>query len=365
MNAIPQDINAENTLDWQGKMSDAIELVHTLVRRGTNVMMRGPSGVGKTEMASTIADQLFPIEEEGTQNFCWFSTNSKRVDELNGMPAINIEELETDYMRPSALPVWKPGFPLKKKWAKRGILLLDEVNTTSDRQMYAGLLSLLNEGRIGDWFLAPGWVIIGTGNRKEDRASNTNEMGEAVDNRWGNIVVLPCIKAWSVHAAKKGCDPRLIAFLLNREEYLHKRPVDRSQHAWPSPRMWLKEVAKYMDEKPSLRLNIFWALVGRHAAQELEAFLRVFTKLPGIDKVIADPDNAPIPNDPDGRYAMVAMFSRNTTRQNFDKLMTYTRRLGEEFEMFYGTYMANADENMKKTKTYIDFEVRNQHLMVM
>lgn len=350
------------------KISEAIGIVETYIKHHTPVMEWGTYGIGKTQLPEQITNKLFPAPA-GKKNYVWFPVNMRLPEEVHGMPAINMADKQTLYMRPASLPV----LPLGPEFAEEGVICIDEINTAS-RAMFAALNGLICEHRIGDWQIAPGWRFVATGNRRQDKAANTNDMGTALDNRWAHITLEPCIEAWSRHAATRGIDPYLIAFLNLRREFLHyewmvekemRDPRDMNCHTRPSPRLYTEQVNKYMGEKPSMRLELVSGLVGYDTASELEGFMRVAKELARLSDIVADPMNAKVPDDPSAKYAMVAMMIRAAEKKTIGKLIPYAQRLGREFELLFGIDLVRRDPDFANVTAMADWCVRNQDVLLI
>lgn len=78
-----------------------------------------------------------------------------------------------------------------------------------------------------------------------------------------------------------------------------------------------------------------WAgSVGKGDAIKAHAFKKRQASLPDIDSVLLDPDNAPIPDEPDCRLMVAMALSDRMTAQNFGQCLTYLNRLPKMFRAY-------------------------------
>jgi hypothetical protein len=249
----------------------------------------GPPGVGKTDVVKQVGERLgVPVVD--------FRLGQLTPSDLRGMPVVDHEARATRYYPPDELP--REG---------EGILLLDEYPQAVP--VMQGLAQqLLLARRLGSYVLPPGWLVLGLGNRKEDRAS-VFDMPSQVENRFKHYVVEAHLDEWRAWAAANGIHEHVIAFLSLRPALLHA--YDGLSRAWPSPRSW--HVAS----------EDYWAgasvvpSVGEAAGREFEAFVGLYASLPQVDSVLdRDDHGTAFPRDLSTVYAVViALALRSDTAQ--------------------------------------------------
>jgi MoxR-like ATPase len=239
----------------------------------------GPPGVGKTDVVRQVGERLgVPVVD--------FRLGQLTPSDLRGMPVVDHATRSTRYYPPEELP--RDG---------EGILLLDEYPQAVP--VMQGLAQqLLLARRLGSYELPQGWLVIGLGNRKEDRAS-VFDMPSQVENRFKHFVVQANLDEWRVWAASSGIHDHIVAFLSFRPELL--TAYDPLSRAWPSPRSWhaaSEDHAEGASIVPS---------VGEAAGLEFEAFIGIFASLPHIDVLLdRDDHGVPFPQEQSAIYAVVA-----------------------------------------------------------
>ena len=190
----------------------------------------------------------------------------------------------------------------------KGILFLDEINMAPPA-IQGIAQQLILDRKVGSYTVPDGWLIWAAGNRREDRAS-VHEMPGPLANRFLHFEVEADFESFREWALGHDIHEQVIAFLAFRTELLHRQDAQRS--AWPSPRTW--EMAS--------ELHIMGAsvesAVGPAAAQEFDAFLKTYAKLPSLDTILAGKGTRmKFPKDPSLRYAMtigLAMRSNDSER---------------------------------------------------
>jgi hypothetical protein len=133
------------------------------------VLLMGDTGVGKSQFAVQAA------RKAGMQARVLTLSLYDSAAELMGLPHINKRGV-TVYARPSILPV-----------SGRGVLILEELNRASPLVL-AGIYELLLTGRIGEYTLPPGWVIMACANPPDDRYE-VNILDDALLARFIHIEV--------------------------------------------------------------------------------------------------------------------------------------------------------------------------------
>lgn len=325
------------------------KILPILIADDIPIMLHGPMGIGKTEIADEVAEEMkLPLID--------WRTNLRDPVDARGIPMPNIKTRTTEWMMPSDLPFEGTSHPDK------GILRLDEINTGSPQMMNV-CLQLVLERRVGEHRLKKGWRIIATGNRAKDKAS-INRMGLPLKNRFAHFELTPDPDSFVAWGLKKGIDPRLLAFIrfTAKEGLLHMPPKDDDTHAFPTPRQWVL-AAKYINQPRDIRPVLIGSLVGDTASSKLEGFLRVYHELPTAEEVMKTPSKARVPTEPAARFAVSMMVSREITRKNVNAALEYAKRLGREMEMHTVIDATTRDADLLHTSAYGKWAVENQDLL--
>lgn len=251
------------------------------------------------------------------------------VTDLKGLPVPDLAARLTTWLAPDDLPFVQNAarFPTDRPI----YLFLDELNAAPP-SMQAACFGLVLERRAGPHILLPNVRIIAAGNRREDKAAAQN-MPSALANRFAHIDCTSDPDDWCEWAARNGLPPVLVAFIRwsyrpGNTAMLHVPPVGTADaRAFPTPRS-VASVAPFVDVPDAeIRNALIAGLVGQPWAQQFEAFRLIWSRLPPIAAILADPDGAPVPAEPGLAYAIAGALAARATLANFRAVGTYAARL--------------------------------------
>jgi hypothetical protein len=234
-----------------------------------------------------------------------------------------------------------------------GVLFLDELPQapTANQNIAA---QIVNERRVGPHHLPAGWVIVAAGNRTSDRAG-TNNMPSHLKDRLMFLEVEADLEDTIAYFYSKRIDERVCAFLRFRPEWLHK--FDRDANACPSPRSW-ERVSSIMSWglDPVNQLEALAGQVGRAATADFHGFIKLYSTVPDMDELIANPMGAMISQDPAVMYAICAALSAKMNAKNAGNVVKYLMRLPQqEFAAFVIKDALSRDKTLKQTDAVRDW----------
>lgn len=330
-------------------LKSAAALLSAYLDADIPAMLWGAPGVGKSAIIKQIAD-------ERGQNVIDFRASTRDPVALMGLP--NFSDIGTTQWR---VP---DEFPQVARDGAKGILFLDELNAAAP-SMQAAMFGLVLDRKVGDYTLPEGWRVIAAGNRQADRAA-AQRMPSALMNRLAHIDVEPDVDTTVEHFNNRGFNPMVTAFLRFRPELLHSMPgsnrIPDDARAFPTPRSW--EKAAIVADLPSpLRLQAVSGIVGDGPAAEFEGFVRVYKDLPSLDLVLANPNSAPIPGDPAGRFAISSGLARKVTDKTIDNGLAYMKRLPREFSIMFMVDAVRRDAGLSHTNAFTNWSVDNQDVV--
>lgn len=240
----------------------------------------------------------------------------------------------------------------------KGIIMLDELVQCAP-SMQAAASQLILDRRVGEHVLGDGWLVIGAGNRKSDRAA-TNNMPTHIANRFVHLTMDVSLDEWVAWALTHNIDIRVIAFLKWREKLLFNFDPQAKGEAFASPRSW--EFASKMltaGIADDCLMDVMKGTVGEGAATEFVGFLRVFEKLPSIDAIILNPGQAVIPAEPAVLYAIASAMVLRATKDNLNKIAKYMDRVKDagrpEFPVIALKEIALKKPELTNTRAYVEW----------
>ncbi len=229
------------------------------------------------------------------------------------------------------------------KATKPTVWFLDDLGQASPA-VQASYMQLLLARRVNGHTLPDCVTFVAATNRRSDRAGVTGILTPVL-SRFGSVVEIEVsVDDWTQWALGADMPPELISFLRFRPDLLHvfdgaKKANDMEN--FPCPRTW-EYVGKTlkMALPEDLEFAAIAGAVGEGAAIELRAFLTMLrSSLPNPDKIILDPDNAPIPSRPDMLWAVCTALAKKVSDANCGRIFRYAERLHADGKSEFGTLM--------------------------
>jgi hypothetical protein len=326
------------------KYSDIKLSINTQFAQTAEVVpyIEGAPGGGKSALAKQVGKEL------GFERVEMFYASLRDPVDLLGTPN-NAGEFTT----------WKPPEELAVLSSGRNLLILDELSD-AQTQMQNALCGLILERKVGQLQLSPQTYIIATGNRTKDK-SGANRVVSKLRGRVRTFEYTENIDDWSEWALEAGIDPVLIQFLRFRPNLLSDFDPDK---ICPTPRNW----ARVDMISPKLPTDVYFSNVagdvGEGAAAEYTAFRRIYEGLPNIDALIMNPSKAEVPNDPAVLYALTGALAHRVSKDNFDRVSEYVSKLSPEFQVMCVSDAMKLCPDIKNTKAFTAWAVKNANVMI-
>ncbi len=283
-------------------------------QRQINLFLEGAPGISKSSLVYQAAAMTGGEVAE-------FRCAGADASEVKGIPDLSGERT-----------VWRTpeDFPVDPDW--KGFLFFDEI-VQGTSLVQSSLSQLVLEGRMGKYTLPKGAVVIAAGNRRSDRSA-VNEMPRHMADRFTFVPVEADVDDFCGWAGANDIRPEVTSFIRDRRELL--AAFDPTQPKSPSPRGWA--FVSSLLESGATGIGLQTALagqVGPGAAIEFLAHLRLFGQIPTVEEILADPENARIPDGEHGAsmcYAVASNLSRVMSAANAKKVVAYISRFpSEEF----------------------------------
>lgn len=336
------------------KPSQLIKAVTVTLAAGRSALIHGDPGIGKSAMVRQIADAQFASaygysfdlngmlhnETGAVTNYRpWFrDVRAAQLDptDLRGLPGLNGDDF-VHWKQPEFLP----------RDARGGIFFADEMNRGTEMVRNA-MLQFALDGTIGDYRKPETWYIVSAVN---DDDIGVSKMSSALQARFVHLDAVAdlddvckfainpgaanqsAVPFTSVRSPNGEWEPVVIAFLRFRSELLHV--YDRKARVSPNPRAW-EFVSQIVSQNPApeIEFALIAGTVGRAAAIEFCAFLRLFRSLPSIDAILMNPTGADVPTQADVLYAISSALARRASDKNWARVLTYLDRLPVEYNVF-------------------------------
>lgn len=312
-------------------------------RIGRAMLIEGEPGVGKSTVPKQVAADL-------GIGFGIINVPLK-LQEDYGMPVISADRSEIKFVVPEEV------FPFEGStyFGPEGIFVVDELSGggNAEQKVWSGIIQ---DRQLHGRKIMPGWTFVATGNRTKDRAG-ANRILSMLANRMNRYTFEPHLDDWCNWAMANGVDPMVISFLRFKPGLL--AAFDPNMDSNPTPRAWSEGVSPFIGNLPAdAQFETFQGAVGEGAAAEFTAFLKVCLKMPNPDAILLAPDTAEVPTEPAIVYAVCGAVAQRASQANFERVMTYLKRLPPEF-MVLGVRDSMAhDKGVIQTKAFINWSMK-------
>lgn len=310
-------------------------------------MLVGDPGSGKTAAVNQVAEEVSVMYRQVI--FAQYDAG-----ELAGLPVFNEKKTEMIRLRPSYLP------PLKDVNGQDtfGFFNLDELPQAflANQNIAA---QLVNEYRVGEHEVPIGWTICCTGNKPENKAGTTI-MPSHLKDRLTFIEVDIDHDVWLEYAAQRGVDPRIRAYIKQNPGKL--AAFDPKLNASPTPRSWEKTSAfMSMGLPKNILREALNGQIGDGHTSEFLKWLKIEDRLPKIESIIEDPDNAPVfgsGKELDISYLLLSSLADVANVKNVGAIIKYLNRIPDtELSVFCMRDMLTRDKALNETKEVMKWKM--------
>ena len=342
-------------------MAEAQEACMDIIRPKLVPFLMSPPGVGKSDMARQLARKykLFVID---------IRLSTYAPEDLNGFPFIINPDKKDQITKAGYVPM--DTFPIERDTSPPGykgwLILLDEFNS-APLTVQAAAYKLILDKMVGQYRLHKNVVIIAAGNRMIDKAI-TNRIGTAMQSRVITLLIKVCNDAWHKWALTHNIDHRVIDFLKLHPDLLHDFNPDHQELTFACPRTWefMSKIIKPWKLVELRKLAVMAGTVGEGAARQFLAYCEVYTHpgFPTIEKILDDPENCRLDDDPSIHYAVSGLVSHHMNGSNAGLLIKFLERLDIDFQVVAIRAGIAQDRLVKKTREYKKWVVTNSDELI-
>ena len=295
------------------KPSRVSEVLTKLLTTRWPVFLWGPPGVGKSSVVKKVAEDA---------GLAVIDIRAALLDptDLRGIPTIE-----------DGKAVWCPPSFLPSDPESVGLLFFDELSSAPPL-VQASLYQLTLDRRVGEYVLPDGWRVIAAGNRAED-ASISFRMPAALSNRFIHLDFEVDYEDWRGWAVDNEIHPLVLGFIGTRRELLFN--MANTDRGFPTPRSWeiVSDAIRSMGGWKAAS-DFLVGVVGEGAGVEFAGYCESAIQEEAIREIIADPENADIPESLGDRYALVSyLVSVASERKALSAAGTILSRLPPELSV--------------------------------
>lgn len=325
-------------------MKDTI--THVAVKHKQPCMFWGKPGVGKSEGIRQCA---------GDHDAALVDIRLSQYDsvDLRGIPVPHAGM--TVWHAPITLP-FKGNAEFEKLDSSKPIFLfLDEVNAAAP-SVAAVAYQLINDRAVGEHQLLDNVVVVAAGNREQDRGV-TNRMPTPLANRFTHFEIDVDVDAWTFWAQQAGLPAEGLAFMQFRKPLLSTFDPSKPDKAFATPRSWHKALIYYADASmpDNIKQAAMAGAVGEGPAAEFWGFVDVWSKMPKMSDIEANPDKVPVPEEAAMRYAVSVAISGTMNLKNIAPFNVYLQKMDPEFGVLAWQLALKRDPTVCGSKEFIDF----------
>jgi hypothetical protein len=140
--------------------------------------------------------------------------------------------------------------------------------------------------------------------------------------------------------------------------------LDRWVKRWPEI-MGMFAGQKHQEEKAnSFLTEIGEGIVGKGYITAFMNFRRIYMHLPNLDDIVANPTTHPVPQETDIRIALEGALVNKASMKNFDNIYLYLKRLDADECTAVMMDMGQVKPELKKTKSFIEWAVKNANYLI-
>jgi hypothetical protein len=133
----------------------------------------------------------------------------------------------------------------------------------------------------------------------------------------------------------------------------------------PTSRNW-EHVSNILADNypPSLHRRLFCGAIGEEEGHAFNSFLSRINDLVYPDSIIANPDTADIPSQPDVMWSVLTALAGRVDKKNFPAIGKYADRLSGEWSTYLITDCVRKHSELLKTGTYVNWALKHGEIQI-
>jgi len=247
---------------------------------------------------------------------------------------------------------------------KLTVFLLDDIGQASS-SVQSALMHLLLARRINGHAISDHVVFLAATNRRQDRAAVQGIL-EPVKSRFAAILELEVnVDDWVDWAIENDMPVELIAFIRFRPNLLHDFKPTADIINTPNPRT-VAAVGMMMNAglPKDTEYEMISGAAGEGFAAEFLGFLKIYRDLPDIEKLIADPESADVPDEPSTLFAICGALSNKASKKNFANIVKFTDRLPAEFQVLLIKDAIKRNKALSNTAVFSAWAIKHSDVIL-
>jgi len=227
-----------------------------------------------------------------------------------------------------------------------------------------GFSQLLIDNQMSELTLPEGSMVVATGNRLEDKAA-THRMPSHITNRVVHITLDTDHDSWLDWALENGVHPMIAGFAKWRPELLYTFDAATAHKPYATYRSWMQADALLKTNPPeSLRYDLIRGVLGEDVAIEFSAFWKLYSKLPDIDQIFANPESADVPNETSTLYALASAMASKVGPKTYKPYFDYVNRMPTEFAVMSVKLAAKMNKGLTSCKPFTAWAIKHRDVIL-
>jgi len=337
------------------QLAEAIELS---VYTGDPLVILGPPGIGKTEIARQVASKL-------NLTYTEMLLAGRDIGDIM-MPYVappekvfNEETGEWQHL-PTRLEIhYSPKIPHVGNTNFTGPTLLNIDEFSGAKPMMQNvLLKVLDEWIIGEAELRQDVSIIATGNRSWDRA-HTERLSAALGNRANIIHFEADAEFWINWGVSNNIHPLVLAWVKFDPSHLFAfddKAFMAGDFAFPSPRSnkRLSNLMNAKDQRP-ISTELFrgevCGAIGQSLGIKFASFIAIQDRLPNLDAIV-NGEKQKHPEEPSIIHTCIFALLQRSDPDNFTNILNWIDGLPGEWHMMFTSALVHAKPQLISTAAW-------------
>jgi len=224
------------------------------------------------------------------------------------------------------IPFWAKFLTLENS---DGIVFFDEINLATPL-VISSVYKIIYDRIVNDSKINDNWLIVGAGNREEDRAF-THTLPAPVRDRGGEVELISAsIDDWTIWATQNEIDSKIIGFVNFKPSVLMNVDFNNNQK-YTTTRGWERLSRLIKDTKLGSDFDLLCcSAIGEGIAKEFIAFCKIQNKL-NIEDIIKNPKKIKEVKDISIKYFLVSAFAEKYKNKKikFDRIMEASKVFDE------------------------------------
>ena len=350
-----------------------LELIKAIGSKVT-VLVEGEMGSGKSALQGALAVE-FPNHISCYVEVACMDVGDVAVPKVKTLDDVVIGGLVTQGEVTRFVPNEAFGLHLGKPL----LIMWDELGKASQPVINA-ISRFINEGYLGQYKLPEGSLQFATTNLSIEGVGD--RLRPHIRDRMCRVRMRkPTNLEWvENYAIPAGLDPIIIGFAIEYPQAFESFEDVEDPNSNPmifhpkQPRLnfvtarsltkgsHILQATQHMPD--DVRIHALMGMVGEAAAMSIMTLSRLNEDIPAYERVLADPDNCPLPKSGVSSVMMVAKMAMRVEDDTMGKCMTYVERLPKETQALFARTLTRSPKRKvaASNRAYIEWASRNMYL---